>query len=53
MRLTDRNPAALAARAIRNHLRFVLGDGSHDVDRQTIRLREIHGLKFDLRFHQV
>ena len=36
------------ARAIRNHLRFVLGDGRHDVDRETVRLREIHCFKFDL-----
>jgi hypothetical protein len=41
-----------SARAIRN-LRFVLGDGSYDVDRETVRLRKIHGFKFDLRLHQV
>ena len=28
-------------------------DGRHDVDRETVRLREIHCFKFDLRLHQV
>jgi hypothetical protein len=31
----------------------MLGDGRHDVDGETVRLREIHCFKFDLRLHQV
>ena len=41
------------ARAIGNHLRFMFGDGRHDVDSETVRLREIHCFKFDFRLHQV
>jgi hypothetical protein len=45
--------AARAARAIGNRLRFMFGDGRDDVDREPVRLREIHGFKLDLRLHQV
>jgi len=31
----------------------MFGDGRHDVDRETVRLREIHCFKFDFRLHQV